>query len=137
MSRSILPKTMLSLIILLLGCGQGEQMEAPVPEDLEARARAIHESVITIDTHDDIGYDFATPAVDPLNADRQVNLEKMRAGGLDAGFFIVLVGQTDRTPANYEAAQEGAMTKFEAIHRMAEELYPDQIEIAYSSSDVE
>ena len=137
MSRSILPKTMLSLIILLLGCGQGEQMEAPVPEDLEARARAIHESVITIDTHDDIGYDFATPAVDPLNADRQVNLEKMRAGGLDAGFFIVFVGQTDRTPSNYEAAQEAAMTKFEAIHRMAEELYPDQIEIAYSSSDVE
>lgn len=128
---------MLSLIVLFLGCGQGEQMEAPLLDDLEARARAIHESVITIDTHDDIGYDFATPAVDPLNADRQVNLEKMRAGGLDAGFFIVFVGQTDRTPANYEAAQEGAMTKFEAIHRMAEELYPDQIEIAYSSSDVE
>ena len=137
MSRWILPKTMLSLIVLFLGCGQGEQMEAPLLDDLEARARAIHESVITIDTHDDIGYDFATPAVDPLNADRQVNLEKMRAGGLDAGFFIVFVGQTDRTPANYEAAQEGAMTKFEAIHRMAEELYPDQIEIAYSSSDVE
>ena len=128
---------MLSLIVLFLGCGQGEQMEAPLLDDLEARARAIHESVITIDTHDDIGYDFATPAVDPLNADRQVNLEKMRAGGLDAGVFIVFVGQTDRTPANYEAAQEGAMTKFEAIHRMAEELYPDQIEIAYSSSDVE
>ena len=137
MSRWILPKTMLSLIVLFLGCGQGEQMEAPLLDDLEARARAIHESVITIDTHDDIGYDFATPAVDPLNADRQVNLEKMRAGGLDAGFFIVFVGQTDRTPANYEAAQEAAMTKFEAIHRMAEELYPDQIEIAYSSSDVE
>ena len=137
MSRSVLPKTTLSLVILLLGCGQGERAEAPPLEDLEARARAIHDSVITIDTHDDIGYDFATPAVDPLNADRQVNLEKMRAGGLDAGFFIVFVGQTDRTPTNYEAAQEAAMTKFEAIHRMAEELYPDQIEIAYSSSDVE
>ena len=128
---------MLSLIVLFLGCGQGEQMEAPLLDDLEARARAIHESVITIDTHDDIGYDFATPAVDPLNADRQVNLEKMRAGGLDAGGFIGFVGQPARTRANYEAAQEGAMTKFEAIHRMAEELYPDQIEIAYSSSDVE
>ena len=137
MSRFILSKTTLSLVMLFSGCGQGERVEAPPLEDLEARARAIHESVITIDTHDDIGYDFATPAVDPLNADRQVNLEKMRTGGLDAGFFIVFVGQTDRTPTNYRAAQEAAMTKFEAIHRMAEELYPDQIEIAYSYSDVE
>ena len=53
--------------------------------EIERRAREIHESVLTIDTHDDIPYNFATPEVDPLNADRQVNLEKMRAGGLDVG----------------------------------------------------
>ena len=60
----------------------------------------------------------------------------MRAGGLDAAFFIVYVGQTERTPANYARAQADAMTKFEAIHRMAEELYPDEIEIAYRADDV-
>ncbi len=125
----------LGLLAAFAACGPAEQ---PSPEaDLETRARAIHDAVLTIDTHDDIGFDFATPAVDPLNADRQVNLEKMRAGGLDAGFFIVYVGQTERTPANYHAAQEGAITKFEAIHRMAEVMYPDQIEIAYTADDVE
>ena len=104
---------------------------------LERRAREIHERVLTIDTHDDIPYNFATPEVDPLDADRQVNLEKMRAGGLDVGFFIVYVGQTERTPENYEAAQRGAMTKFEAIHRMTNQMYPDLIGLAYTADDVE
>jgi membrane dipeptidase len=115
-------------------CGPAEN----APEvDLAAQARAIHDAVLTIDTHDDIGFDFATPEVDPLNADRQVNLEKMRAGGLDVGFFIVYVGQAERTPEGYREAAEGAVTKFDAIHRMAEQLYPDRIEIAYRADDVE
>lgn len=125
----------LGLLAALAACGPTEQSS---PEaDLETRARAIHDAVLTIDTHDDIEFDFATPSVDPLNADRQVNLEKMRGGGLDAGFFIVFVGQAQRTAANYRAAQEGAITKFDAIHRMAEVMYPDQIEIAYRADDVE
>ncbi|MFL2547151.1 MAG: dipeptidase [Candidatus Rariloculaceae bacterium] len=106
-------------------------------DELVARAEAIHDAVTTIDSHDDIPFNFASPAVDPLNADRQVNLEKMRAGGLDAAFFIVYVGQTERTPENYARAQADAMTKFDAIHRMADEMYPELIEIAYSADDVE
>ena len=108
-------------------------------EDTQAMqdALAIHQAVMTIDSHDDIPFDFATEAVDPLDARRQVNLQKMRAGGLDAGFFIVFVGQTERTPQNYARARFDAMTKFDAIHRMTSELYPDLIELAYSPDDVE
>ena len=102
-----------------------------------ARALAIHEAVLTVDSHDDIPFDFATEAVDPLDARRQLNLQKMQAGGLDAAFFIVYVGQTRRTPENYVQAQADAMTKFDAIHRMAEQMYPDLIEIAYTADDVE
>ena len=115
--------------------------QTPPPEDDEAmqndRALAIHEAVMTIDSHDDIPPNFATEAVDPLDARRQLNLQKMRAGGLDAAFFIVYVGQTRRTPENYAQAQADAMTKFDAIHRMAEEMYPDLIEIAYTADDVQ
>jgi len=127
----------LAALALLASCAPAEQAPQAEAEDLEARARAIHERVLTIDTHDDIPYDFATPAVDPLNADRQVSLEKMRAGGLDAGFFIVYKGQSARTPAGYAAARDSALIKFAAIHRMAEEMYPDRIEIAYTADDVE
>ena len=118
------------------GCTDREPAEDS-DEMPNARAQAIHEAVMTIDSHDDIPLDFATEAVDPLDAPRQVNLQKMRAGGLDAGFFIVFVGQTQRTPENYAQAQADAMTKFDAIHRMADEMYPDLIELAYSADDVE
>jgi membrane dipeptidase len=95
-------------------------------------------SVITIDTHDDIPANFATEEVDPgERGERQVDLPKMREGGLDAAFFIVYVGQTERTPENYEAVKTAAVAKFDAIHRMTDALYPDQIELAYSSDDVE
>jgi len=105
--------------------------------ELRARAEAIHGNVITIDSHDDISFDFATDAVDPLDAPRQVNLENMRDGGLDVGFFIVYVGQTERTAENYAQAKADAMTKFDAIHRMTDEMYPELIELAYSADDVE
>jgi membrane dipeptidase len=91
---------------------------------------------LTLDTHIDIPLDYATAAADPLTAKLQVNLQKMAAGGLDAGFFIVFVGQTERSAEGYARAQANALTKFAAIHRMAEELYPDRIEIAYSADDV-
>ncbi|HET9950014.1 MAG TPA: dipeptidase [Longimicrobiales bacterium] len=127
----------------LAACGRAEggadaaAADSVAEAELEARAREIHEAVLTIDSHDDIEFDFATPEVDPLDADRQVNLEKMAAGGLDAGFFIVYVPQGPRTPEGYRNARESALTKFSAIHRMAEEMYPDRIEIAYSPDDVE
>ena len=100
--------------------------------------RDIHDRVLTIDTHDDISFDFASPEVDPgIRGSRQVDLVKMVEGGLDAAFFVVYVGQTERTPKNYAQAQADAMTKFDAIHRMAEEMYPDRVEIAYSADDFE
>jgi membrane dipeptidase len=91
---------------------------------------------LTLDTHIDIPLDYATSTVDPLNADLKVNLTKMAAGGLDVGFFIVYVDQTARTNDGYEKARTEAETKFAAIHRMAEQLYPERIEIAYSAADV-
>jgi membrane dipeptidase len=121
-------------IAAIVACTARPQPEAD--QDLAERARAIQDSVITIDTHDDIPGNFATPEVDPLDAPRQVNLTKMKDGGLDVAFFAVFVGQTPRTPENYAKAKAAAMQKFDAIHRMAEKLYPGMIEIAYSPADV-
>ena len=120
----------------LCACGP----DAPEPAALAspiARADAIHAAVVALDTHVDIDLDFATDAVDPLDAMLQVNLTNMSTGGLDAAFFIVYVPQTARTEQNYAQARTDALTKFEAIHRMAEVLYPERIEIAYAAVDVE
>jgi membrane dipeptidase len=135
MHRWILRHAALGGAALLASCGGGEP--APRTDDPDARARAIHDAVLTIDTHADIPYDFATPAVDPLDADRQVTLEKMEAGGLDAAFFIVYKRQDARTSEGYRAARDSALMKFDAIHRTTEEMYPERIELAYTADDVE
>ncbi len=102
-----------------------------------ATARAIHDRVITLDTHVDIPGNYATDAVDPgVRGSAQVDLVKMREGGLDAAFFIVYVGQGPRTPDGNERAKEAAMNKFAAIRRMTEQMYPDRIGLAYRADDV-
>jgi membrane dipeptidase len=113
-------------------------LHAQSAEPLTERAQRVHAAVITIDTHADIPFNFGTPeynACRPL--ERQVDVPKMRTGGLDAAFFVVYVGQAERTAANYEQARLGALRKFEGIRRMTTELCPDLIELAYTADDVE
>jgi membrane dipeptidase len=105
---------------------------------LVARARGIHDRVIALDTHVDINPAQFT-AQHPNYADRintQVNLPKMIQGGLDAVFFSVFVGQGPLTPEGYAQALAGDMEKFNAVHRLAEQIAPDKIEIAYTAADV-
>ena len=109
------------------------------PADMVARARAIHERVLTLDTHVDINpRNFTTSA--PNYATRlatQVNLPKMEEGGLDAVFLIVYVGQdTALNEAGYARAHAQAIEKFEAIHRLTKELAPDRIGLALTAADV-
>ena len=103
-------------------------------DELMTRARVIHDRVMTLDTHVDIPLNFATSEHDPLDADAQVNLLRMRSGGLDTVFFIAYVGQQERNGMNYLDAKADALNKFDAIHRMVE-LYPDEIGLAYMAAD--
>ncbi|MGE3958899.1 MAG: dipeptidase [Vicinamibacterales bacterium] len=120
-------------------------LSAQAPEgDLVRRARAIHDRVITLDTHNDIEPENFTAAKNyTQRLDTQVNLPKMIEGGLDASFFIVYVGQPDPkrqpdslSPAGYDRAYREAVEKFEAIHRLAEQIAPDKIGLALTAADV-
>ncbi len=135
-NKTIQSKLLLFIFICLIGC-QGNYASMSDDEIME-RAKEIHASALTIDTHDDIPPTFATDEVDPgVDGSRQVDLPKMKSGGLDVAFFIVYVGQSERTPENYQEAKDAAMVKFNAIHRMTEEMYPDKIELAHSADDIE
>ena len=128
----------LLIALAAVACARPETRPGSLTQtELVDRARALHQRIITIDTHDDIPLNFATPEVDPLNYERQVNLNKMKAGGLDVAFFAVFVGQSPRTPENYERAKADARTKFAAIHRLTETMHPDRIGLAYTADDVE
>ena len=106
-------------------------------EDLLAKAKMIHEAVITIDTHDDINVKNFTDSINyTQRLETQVNLPKMTEGGLDVAWLIVYTGQDSLNAAGYARAQENAISKFEAIHRLCEEIAPDQIGLALTSDDV-
>ena len=104
-------------------------------EALVKKARAIHEKVITLDTHNDINpTDFTPERNYTQRLDTQVNLPKMLEGGLDASFFIVYVGQGPLTPEGYDNAYKQAVAKFEAVHRLTEQIAPDKIELALAAT---
>jgi membrane dipeptidase len=122
-------------VLLASACASSS---AESQETLFARARAIHERALTVDTHDDIPFNYATTEVNACGDTRmQVDIPKMKAGGLDAAFFAVYVGQGPRTPEGNAKAKQDALTKFSAIHRMAEQMCPDLVELAYTPDDVE
>lgn len=102
---------------------------------MEAEARRIHERVITLDTHVDIPLDYATHAMDPGGfTTAQVDLPKMRAGGLDAAFFIVYIPQGPVSPEGFAEARRIANKRIEAIHRMVS-AYPGEIGLAVTAAD--
>lgn len=143
MRRVIIP-AVLSVCVVGLGaaCGQDPAPAAPAAsqsteEQLTATARGIHERVIALDTHDDIDpANFTAERNYTQRLDNQVNLPKMVEGGLDASFFIVYVGQGPLTPEGYDQAYAQAIEKFDAIHRLTEEIAPEQIELALTAADV-
>src|SRR4051812_42791583 len=107
---------------------------------MTTKARGIHERVMTLDTHNDISpTNFTAECNYTMDLGNQVNLPKMIKGGLDASFFIVYVGQDTGpdafTPAGYDRAYKQAIEKFEAIHRLAEQIAPDKIGLALTASD--
>jgi membrane dipeptidase len=106
-------------------------------EALVRKARAIHDRVIALDTHNDINpSNFSAERNYTQRLDTQVNLPKMIEGGLDASFFIVYVGQGPMTPEGYDRAYKAAIEKFDAIHRLTKEIAPDRIELALTAADV-
>lgn len=108
------------------------------PAEVVARARAIHERVITLDTHVDISpTNFTAERNYTQRLENQVNLPKMVEGGLDVAFLIVYVGQQqDFTPEAYRRAYDQAIEKFDAIHRLTTTIAPDRIGLALTSADV-
>jgi membrane dipeptidase len=117
---------------------------APQDQELVARARGIHDRVITLDTHNDIDpNNFTRECNYTMRLTNQVNLPKMKEGGLDVSFMIVYVGQSNPPqvadafqPAGYDRAYKAALAKFNAVHHLTEDLAPNDIELALTAADV-
>ena len=97
----------------------------------------VYAQYLTLDSHFDIPFDYMdNPKHDPGNStEMQVDFSKMREGGLDSGFFIVYVGQSNLTDDGFKKAKDQAMLKFKAIHKMIQ-TYPDKILLALEPNDI-
>ncbi len=118
-------------LILTFSCGQNLSEEE--------RAKAIHEAALTLDTHVDIGSNYATAEVDPgIDHPRlRCDLVKMEKGGLDGVFLAVYVGQRGGLDeAGYTRAYQAAMSKFDALKRLTQEMYPERCAFAVTPDEV-
>ncbi|SFR85289.1 dipeptidase [Maribacter stanieri] len=129
-------KQLIYFMCFITAISCAEKKEKIVETTLE-KAQRIHEDVITIDTHNDINIKNFTDSINyTQKLETQVNIPKMKEGGLDVSWLIVYTGQDTLTDEGYAKAKENAIQKFEAIHKLCEEIAPDQIELALTSKDV-
>lgn len=135
--------TYLFLVItfVLSSCGNKKEEKKDqnndTAESIIEKAQRIHDNAITMDTHVDIDVNsFTEESNYTQDLPIQVDLAKLKAGGLDAVFLIVYTGQGELNEEGYKKAYENADAKFKAIHRLTNDIAPDQIELATTAEDV-
>lgn len=117
------------------------QSRKPVTDEaaVMASAKAVHAAVLSIDTHVDIApanFTATGPNYSQKLPRTQVDLAKMEEGGLGGAFLVVYVGQSTKLDAEgFASANAQALEKFDAIHRLTEQLAPSRSEIAYTAAD--
>src|SRR5580704_3848717 len=106
------------------------------PSAISARARAIHESAIVVDTHADTPQRFLDDNFDIGNSDPKdighLSLDKVRAGNLGAEFFSIWVDPATNQGHYAKHTLELIDTVYEQAAR-----HPDRMIMAFSVADIE
>jgi membrane dipeptidase len=101
---------------------------------------AAHEKMLTLDTHLDTPEHFDRPGWSMLDSHgvsvdgSQVDLPRMKSGGLDGGFYVIYTGQGDLTAEGYRYARDFALKRAVDIREMVA-AHPDKFELAYTADD--
>ena len=126
-------------ILLITACYNKQEQKnnfMNYSDEILERSQEIHNRVLVLDTHVDINVaNFTNDNNYTEDLGNQVNLPTMEAGGLDVAWFIVYTSQGELTAEGYNNAYRNAIGKFEAIHRLTEEIAPDKIGLAVNSNE--
>ncbi|MCX6956271.1 MAG: dipeptidase [Verrucomicrobia bacterium] len=126
-----------SLLFLGLSCAVAR---AESEAELAARARAVHERLMVLDTHLDTPANLKIPGWDILQEHAmavdgtQVDYPRMRAGGLDGGFWAIFTAQGPLTPEGRARARDAALLTALRIHKMVA-AHPAEFELALKADD--
>jgi membrane dipeptidase len=127
--------------ILLLSClvlagSAAAQSRSPSETPISAKARAIHDSALIVDTHADTPQRFLDESFDIGSTDPNdvghISLDKVRRGNLGAEFFSIWV-----EPATNQG--HFAQHTFDLIDSVYEQAarHPDRMRMAFSVADIE
>jgi membrane dipeptidase len=130
-------KTLVNLCLasLLLGCTD------QAPDITAADAAAIHARLLTVDTHMDTPLMLMRPGWDVRQRHdaratmSQVDLPRIREGGLDAGFWVVFLQQGELSEAGAQAAVARAERIFARI-RATVAANPSELALATTPDEV-
>jgi membrane dipeptidase len=110
------------------------------PDTVSPQAWQVHQQAIVLDTHLDTPANFARPGWNILDnhtgdgSRSQVDLPRMKQGGLDGGFFAVFTEQGPRDEAGNHAARDHGLQRLMEIREMLA-ANPDSFELATTADD--
>jgi membrane dipeptidase len=122
-------------LVLLVSSAALHCAEAP-PD----AAKALHSSLLTLDTHLDTPAAFARPGWDIMDRHdtrsgfSQVDYPRMVEGGLTGGFFAIFTEQGPLTVQGYAAARDAALLRAVEIREMVAR-HADQFALAFTPDD--
>jgi membrane dipeptidase len=129
-----------SAALLATGAHAADKKPAEKLGDVPKAIKTLHESFLTLDTHLDTPEHFSRQGWSMIDRHvvtedgTQVDLPRMKAGGLDGGFFVIYTGQGDLTAEGYRFARDFALNRATEIREMVA-AHPDQFELAYTAED--
>ena len=119
-------------LVLLMGCSisqaapqlsMTESAAEPVAEPVSRADRALHERILTLDSHLDspmhfgrVGWDITQRHSVATDAS-QLDLPRMVEGGLDGGFFVIYMPQGELTEQGYAKSFADALRRAAAIQQ--------------------
>lgn len=126
--------------VLALALAACSASPAPEPAALASDPAAVHDRILTLDSHLDTPVHFNRPGWN--FAERHsfatdlshVDIPRMRQGGLDGGFFVVYTPQGPLTPAGFTAAAAHAERRLAGIERVLRD-HGDALALATRADD--
>lgn len=110
------------------------------PGEVPKAIKTLHDGFLILDTHLDTPEHFSRQGWSMIDRHSvaedgtQVDLPRMKAGGLDGGFFVIYTDQGALTAEGYRGARDFALNRATEIREMVA-AHPDQFELAYTADD--
>lgn len=108
----------------------------------KVEARRVHDAALVLDTHLDTPANFRRPGWSIADNHQhegdlsQVDLPRMKAGGLDGGFWVIYTEQGARDDAGKRAARDHGLERLVSIRELLA-AHPGEVELALTADDAE